>query len=141
MAAAVPATVRLSCPKEKTLRLFFGVDGQALFRCSGCEWYYTFGTQAPTGTDTATVTAGTTTAITVASGGASFTSGMLLLFDTALNTEVVTVGAGSTGTNIPVPGGFAKNHAANATFGQLLISVTYNAVGEQALVPAPGWGF
>jgi hypothetical protein len=139
MAVAVPASVTVTCPREKTLRLFDNLDGGVTHRCTGCEWQFTFATQAPTGTDTALVTAGTTVAITVASGGASFTSGMKLLFDTGANAEVVTVGPGSTGTNVPVPGGFVKSHSANATFGQLLISPSFSVA--DAVPAAPGWGF
>jgi hypothetical protein len=141
MVAGVPTAVTLTCPREKSLRAFVNIDGGTTYRCAGCEWSYGFGTTAPTGTDTAIVTAGTTVAITVASGGASFTTGMLLLFDTTTSAEVVVVGTGSTGTNIPVPGGFIKNHSANATFGQLLLTPSFNAAGEQAIPAAPGWGF
>lgn len=139
MATVVPAAQYLVCPRCKILRSFVNVD--TLYRCSACEWYWTLGTHAPTGTDTAAVTAGVTTAITVASGGASFTGGMLLLFDTGVNAEVVKVTATGTATNIPVCGGFIRNHAANATFGQLLISSTLSGVGQaQVRGPAP-YGF
>jgi hypothetical protein len=139
MAVAVPASVTVTCPREKVLRLFVNLDGGVTHRCTGCEWQFTFSAVSPTGTDTATVTAGSTTAITVASGGASFTSGMKLLFDTGTNAEVVTVGPGSTGTNVPVPGGFAKSHSANATFGQLQVAPSF-AVAD-TVPAAPGWGF
>lgn len=137
----MPVDVRLTCPRCKLLpRLFVAVDGKTLYRCNGCEWYFTLGTQAPTGTDTATLAVGGT-AITVASGGASFTSGMLILFDTGTNTEVLTVAAGATGTNIPLSTPAIKAHLANATFGQLLISSTLGGVGQDQVPANPGWGF
>jgi hypothetical protein len=139
MAVAVPVTATLTCPREKILRLFRNIDGGVTYRCSGCEWQYTLSTAAPTGTSTNTVTAGTTTAITVASGGASFTSGMKVLYDIGANAEVVTVGPGATGTNIPVPAGFAKAHGSGATFGQLALNPSY-AVAD-AVPAAPGWGY
>jgi hypothetical protein len=139
MAAGVPAALTLTCPRCKTLRKFVHVDTATLYRCGGCEWYFTLGTQAPTGTDTATLAVGGTT-LTVASGGASFTSGMLLLFDTGSNAEVLRVTSTGTATNIPVSAAI-KAHLANATFGQLLISSTLSGVG-QAAVPGPApYGF
>src|SRR5260221_9772167 len=101
MSVGVPTALTLTCPRCKTLRKFVHVDTATLFRCGGCEWYFTLGTQAPTGTDTATLAVGGT-ALTVASGGASFTSGMLLLFDTGSNAEVLRVTSTATATNIPV---------------------------------------
>jgi hypothetical protein len=108
--------------------------GSVQYKCSGCEWTFTFATQAPTGTSTASVTTAST-AITVASGGASFTAGIKLLYDTGVNAEVVTVSATGTATNIPIVGTFAKPHG-NVTFGQLAISSTYAGVG-QAQQPNP----
>lgn len=137
--AGVPTAVRLLCPRCKILHFFVALDGQTLIRCQGCEWQFTMSTQAPTGTDTATLAVGGT-ALTVASGGASFTSGMLVLFDTGTLAEVLTVQAGATGTNIPVSAAI-KAHAANATFGQLLLTPSFNAIGEQAVPAAAGWGF
>jgi len=96
VATGVPATVALTCPRCKTYRQFVNVDGGTLFRCAGCEWYWSLGTQAPTGTDTATLAVGGTS-LTVASGGTAFTSGMLLLFDTTVNAEVLKVTATGTG--------------------------------------------
>lgn len=58
-------------------------------------------TGAPSGTTSAAIAAGAT-ALPVASGGASFTQGMVVKLDTGASTEVVTVGAGSTGTSIVV---------------------------------------
>jgi hypothetical protein len=102
-------------------------------RCSGCEWTFGFSTQAPTGTGTAVLNAGGT-AITVASGGASFTNGMLLLCDTAQNAEVLTINGVSTATNIPIAAA-VRGHSFSVTFGQLLISSTYSGTGQEQ-VPA-----
>src|SRR5260221_12574950 len=101
MSTGVPAAQALTCPRCKVLRKFVNVDTATLYRCGGCEWYFTLGTQAPAGTDTATLAAGGT-ALTVASGGASFTNGMLLLFYTGVNAEVLRVTSTATATNIPV---------------------------------------
>jgi hypothetical protein len=123
------------CPRCKGLRSFVNVSqGGVGYLCSGCEWRFTFATQAPTGTSTASVTTAST-AITVASGGASFTTGMKLLYDTGVNAEVVTVASTGTATNIPIVNTFAKPHG-NVTFGQLLISSTFSGAG-QAAVPNP----
>lgn len=59
------------------------------------------------------------TALTVASGGASFTNGMVVSITDGNNTELVTVGAGATGTNIPVSA-LAHGHATGVTFGQFV---------------------
>jgi hypothetical protein len=148
MVASIPASVPLVCPREKFRRNFVGVDGSVTYRCSGCEWTYTLATQAPTSTSSAVLNAGGT-AITVASGGAAFTNGMYLLFDTLLNTEVLIVNGAATGVSIPVAAaaywpavtGAVKNHLTAVTFGQLLISSTYAATGEEAVPAAPSWGF
>ena len=148
MAGAIPSELFIACPRCKTTRMFVDVSGGGtLFRCGGCEWSFTLGTVAPTSTSTASVVIGGTT-ITVASGGASFTNGMFLLYDTGTNTEVLVVNGSATGTSIPVAGqwagqtraGFAKNHG-TCTFGQLSLSSTQGAVGEEAVPAAPGWGF
>lgn len=140
MAVAVPAAIRLSCPRCRALRAFVAIDGAALFRCSACELLYSLATQAPTGTSSAILAAGGT-AITVASGGASFTSGMILLYDTGQLTEVLTVNGAATGTSIPVTAA-VRGHATSAPFGQLAIAPTYSGYGvEQQPIPAPAWGF
>lgn len=70
----------------------------------------------PTSTASATITLGAT-AITVASGGTSFTNGMVVSIIDGNNTELVTVGAGATGTNVPISA-TAHAHASGVTFGQ-----------------------
>jgi hypothetical protein len=114
------------------------VDGGINFFCAGCEWRWVMSTQAPTGALNAGVAVGAV-ALPVASGGASFTTGMVLLVDTGTSAEVVTVPSpGGTGTSIPVPP-LAKAHLSAATFGQLLLTPAFTAVDR---VPAaPGWGF
>jgi len=115
------------------------MDGGTNFRCSGCELQYTLSAVAPTGTSTATLAAGGT-AITVASGGASFTNGMVLLYDTGQNAEVLTVNGSATGTSIPVTAA-VKAHA-TCTFGQLANAASYSGYGvEPQPVPNPPWGF
>lgn len=139
MAAGVPAGTTLTCPRCKALRPFVNVNGGTTYRCGGCEWRFTLSAVTPTGTSNGAITAGSSVAISVASGGTSFTSGMKLLYDTGTSAEVVTVGAGATGTSIPVPGGFAKSHNTAATFGQLSITPTDTA--SDAVPAAPGYGF
>lgn len=70
---------------------------------------------SPTDTISATVTAGDT-ALTVASGGASFTNGMKVAIQDGPRTEIVTVGAGSTGTSVVVSA-TAFGHAIGVKFG------------------------
>ena len=140
MAVAVPAAVRLTCPRCRTLRALVAIDGATRFFCAGCELPYTLGTQAPAGTSSATLAAGGT-AITVASGGASFTAGMLLLFDAGQLTEVLSVTATGSATSIPVTAA-AKSHATAAAFGQLSVGVSYAGYGvEPVPLPSPPWGY
>jgi hypothetical protein len=140
MVVAVPAAIRLTCPRCRILRAFVAMDGQVLYRCSACELLYTLGTQAPTGTANATLAAGGT-AIGVAAGGASFTNGMTLLYDTGVLSEVLTVNGAATGTSIPVTAA-VRSHASAVTFGQLTVGTTYASYGvEQQPIPAPSWGF
>jgi hypothetical protein len=76
------------------------------------------------------------TALPVASGGASFTSGMVLLLDTAGTPEVVTVTATGSLTSIPViPAALA--HASGAAFGHLSVASQYGTAVGQAAVPGP----
>lgn len=149
MPGAIPADLYLVCPRCKIVRKLANVSGGGIqYRCGGCEWTFSLGTIAPTGTSTASVVIGGT-AITVASGGASFTNGMILLYDTGTSAEVVTVNGTATATNIPVAGqwagevrgGFAKAHASGVAFGQFALTSTFGAVGEEAVPAAPGWGF
>ena len=138
--AAVPATLRLTCPRCRALRYFAAIDGVVTFRCAACEWYYLLSPVAPTGTSNAALSAGGT-AIGVASGGASFTNGMILLIDTGTLSEVVTVNGAATGTSIPVTAA-VRGHASAMTFGQLAIAPKYGGIGVgDAVIPAPGWGF
>ena len=140
MAVAVPQVVRLTCPRCRALRNFPSIDGGVLYRCAGCEWQWGLSTQAPTGTATAVLNAGGT-AITVASGGASFTNGMQLLYDTGQASEVLTVNGSATATNIPVTAA-VRGHLTAVTFGQLLIGLSFTGIGDQgAVIPNPGWGF
>lgn len=149
MAGAIPSELFLACPRCKIVRTFVDVSGGGVqYRCGGCEWTFTLGTIAPTGTSNASVIIGGT-AISVASGGASFTNGMFLMYDTGVNTEVLVVNGSATGTSIPVAGqwagetraGFAKAHGSGATFGQMSLSSTFGAAGQEAVPAAPGWGF
>lgn len=71
---------------------------------------------APTNTASGSIAQGAV-AITVASGGASFTNGMVISIIDGNNTELVTVGAGSTGTNVVISA-TAHAHASGVTFGQ-----------------------
>ncbi len=139
MAAGVPQAISLTCPRCKISRRFSNVDGGTLFRCTGCEWYWTLGTQAPTGTTNASRSIGAAT-IPVASGGASFTSGMLILIDTGTAAEVVTATSTGSATSIPVTA-FIKAHNSGVAVGQLLVSSTYSGVGQDAVPANPGWGF
>jgi hypothetical protein len=140
VATATPAAFFVTCPRCKFRRSAVNIDGGTLFRCSGCEWSFTMSTQSPTGTTNATRTAGQAT-IPVASGGASFTSGMVILIDTGVNAEVVTATATGSATSIPVTP-FGKAHGSGVAVGQLLVSPTYSGVGVEGAVPvAPGYGF
>jgi len=137
---AIPATLRLTCPRCRCLRAFVAIDGQVTYRCAACEWYYTLSAVAPTGTSNAALAAGGT-AIGVASGGASFTNGMLLLLGTGVLAEVVTVNGSATGTSIPVTAA-VRGHSSGMTFGQLAIAPRDSGIGVGgAVIPNPAWGF
>ena len=131
--------VFMTCPRCNATRLF-RIPG-ILYRCTACEWLFALTAQAPTGTSTAAVTSppSSVTAITVASGGASFTAGMSVLYDTGGTPEVVAVGGGATATSIPIPAGFTRTHASGAAFGQVSIATAYPTA--ETVPPAPGWGF
>ena len=136
---AIPVTITETCPRCLTSRIFVNVDGtNATYRCSGCEWQFSLTTQSPTDTTNAIITAGVSTAISVAAGGASFTSGMLIVIADPGNVEVVVAGSGATGTSIPVPGGFIKTHASGVSIGQMLLTPLQTAVDiVPALSPYP----
>ena len=71
---------------------------------------------APTNTASAPIGLGAT-AITVAANGTNFTNGMVVSIIDGNNSELVTVGAGATATNVPISA-TAKAHATGVTFGQ-----------------------
>lgn len=138
MVQGVPAAVLLTCPRCKITRRFENVDGGTSFRCAGCEWYFTLATQSPTGTTNASRAIGTTT-IPVASGGASFTSGMFILVDTGTNAEVVQATSTGSGTSIPVTA-FIKAHNSGVAIGQLKINPALTGVGLDAVPNVGSWG-
>lgn len=139
MVQGVPAAVTLVCPREKFPRLFVNVDGGITFRCAGCEWSYTLATKAPTGVTNASRSIGAAT-IPVASGGASFTSGMVILIDTGTAAEVVTATATGSATSIPVTA-FIKAHNSAVAIGQLAVNPSFGGVGQDQIPVAPSWGF
>ena len=106
MATGTPTAFLTTCPRCKVLRSFVNVDGGTLYRCGACEWYWTLSTQAPTGTTNAQSGVGSSpslpASLPVASGGASFTNGMLLLVGTGAVAEVVQVNGTPSGTSVPV---------------------------------------
>lgn len=134
-APLVPANVYAPCPRCNTLRTLIGTG--VAYLCGGCEWPFAATAVAPTGTGTAAVTTASV-AITVASGGASFTGGMWLLYDTGASAEILRVTATGTATNIPVAR-FARAHGGGAAFGKLQLTPTY--AGIERVPAAPGWGF
>jgi hypothetical protein len=138
MVQGVPAALQLTCPRCKIIRRLENVDGGITFRCAGCEWYLTLATQAPTGTTNASRAIGAAT-IPVASGGASFTGGMLILIDTAANAEVVTATSTGSATSIPVTP-FIKAHNSAVAIGQLKINPTLTGVGLDAVPNVGSWG-
>lgn len=139
MAVATPTAIRLTCLRCKTPRQMVQIDGGTLLRCSACEWPHSMAPVAPTGTATAGLAAGAT-AITVASGGASFTGGMVLIYDTGLLTEILTVTSTGSATSIPVSAA-AKTHLTGATFGQLAVTLSLSGVGLEQVPGNPGYGF
>jgi hypothetical protein len=93
--------------------------GKSMQVCYNAKLYAVAAVDAiktPTSTASAQIAQGAT-AITVASGGASFTNGMVISIIDGNNTELVVVGAGSTGTSVVVAA-TANAHASGVTFGQ-----------------------
>lgn len=134
----VPVATQLRCPRCKILRSFVNVDGGVTFRCAGCEWFLTLSAVAPTGVTNASRTTGAAT-IPVASGGASFTIGMLILYDAGTAAEVVTATATGSATSIPVTP-LAKAHNTAAAIGQLAINPALAGVGLDAVPNVGSWG-
>ncbi len=125
MAFGTPAVISLTCPRCRVKRTLVNIDGGTLYRCAACSFFITLTAVAPTGTASALLALGGT-AITVAAGGASFTNGMVLLYDVGIAAEVLTVNGAATATNIPVTAAI-KAHLTAVTFGQLSIGLTYGA--------------
>jgi len=123
-------------PECKTLRSFVNVDGGQTYRCAECEWFWSLTAGSPAGTATAPLAQGGT-AVTVTSGGAAFTSGMQVLYDSGTSAEVLNVGPGATGMSVPVSAA-VKAHTAGATFGKLVTSSTLGGVGQLAVPQLPG---
>src|SRR5215467_6367246 len=117
MAVGTPTAFYIPCPRCKIRRAMVNVDGGTLYRCAGCEWFYTMTTTAPTGTTNASRAVSAAT-IPVASGGASFTLGMNVLIDTGASAEVVIVTATGSATSIPVTP-FGKAHNSAVAIGQV----------------------
>ncbi len=93
--------------------------GQSINVCYNAKLYAVAGVdtiKTPTNTTSGSVIA-TATALPVASGGASFTNGMVISIQDGNLSEIVTVGAGSTGTSVVVSA-LANAHASGVTFGQ-----------------------
>jgi spore coat protein U-like protein len=137
--AGIPVATTLRCPRCKILRSFVNVDGGVTFRCAGCEWTLTLTAVTPTGVTNATRAIGALT-IPVASGGASFTSGMQILYDTGTSAEVVTATATGSATSIPVTA-LIKAHNSAVAIGQLAIGPAYAGVGQDQVPNAGGWGY
>jgi hypothetical protein len=149
-AAAVPVVAPDPiCPRCGTTWTFVNLSGAgAAYRCMGCEWQFTFSVGSPSGTTNAAITANTSTALSVASGGAAFTNGMFLFISDAANSEVVMVGGTPTGTSVPafmggsaygngaLANGFAFSHLSGVSFGKLVVTP---ALGVQAAQPVSGW--
>ena len=74
----------------------------------------------------------------MASGGASFTTGMWLLYDTGANAEILRVTATGSATSIPVAK-FYRAHGTSIAFGRLLLTPTQTV--SERVPAAPGWGF
>jgi hypothetical protein len=138
--AVLPPNKSIICPRCTLITGLFLNIQNTQYLCPRCEWRFTLGTKAPTGVTNAGVAAGAV-ALPMASGGAAFTTGMVLVVDTGNNAEVTTVVApGGTGTSVPVQA-LAKPHLTAAAFGQISLAVTYGSTGEEAVPVAPSWGF
>jgi hypothetical protein len=140
MAGAIPASFNfVPCPRcSNTVRLMVNISqGGVVYRCAGCEWQFTASTQAPTAVSNALVAVGAV-AIPLAAGGASFTIGMSLLYDTGTSAEILRVTATGSATSIPVSA-FGKAHATATAFGQLLLTPVLQTI--ERVPPAPSWGF
>lgn len=119
-------TAATGLPLPAGLSINLTIVPAALYAVSGAP-----NLKSPTATTSGSVIQGAT-ALPVASGGTSFTNGMLVYILDGNNTELVTVGAGSTGTSVVVSA-TAFAHGSGVTFGQLdstnnaAIKVSYGA--------------
>jgi hypothetical protein len=106
----VPSRVTATCPRCRARRVF-GSTGQGLdYQCGGCEWSFAFGAGTGPVNTNAAITAGTTTALPFASGGAAFSPvGNVLFISDGASSEIVVVSGTATGTSVPVSG-FAFSH-------------------------------
>jgi hypothetical protein len=132
MAFNVPPDALIACPRCGFTWSMNNIDGGQTYRCSGCEWLFALTTKSPTGTTNAALASVGATALSVASGGASFTGGMILLLDTGTSAEVLTVTATGSATSIPTTA-TVKTHLTGAAFGQLAVAPYLS--GEQAVQP------
>lgn len=98
----VPASVTFTCPKCKCLRLFLSVGPEIIYRCSGCEWSYTFAAGTGPLNTNAALTAGVSTSLSFASGGTAFSKGQVLFIADGASSEIVIVTGTTTATVVPV---------------------------------------
>ena len=98
----VPLSVTVTCPKCKCLRLFQSTGPETIYRCSGCEWQYTFAAGTGGLSTNGAVTAGVSTALPFASGATIFSVGQVLFINDGASSEVVVVNGTVTGTSVPI---------------------------------------
>lgn len=134
----IPANAFVLCPRCHVIRNMTGLADDLQFFCTGCEWAMTMGAGSSPLSTNAAITAGTTTALPFASGGTQFAAGQLLFINDAALSETVLVSGTSSATSVPVTP-FANSHASGKAVTVAVASPTLS--GQDAVPPAPGWGF
>jgi hypothetical protein len=133
----VPVTAYSSCPRCHFRWQFTAFSLETQYRCSGCEWAFSFGAGAsPLSTNGSVTTA--SLALPFASGATVFATGNVLFINDGASSEIVIVNGTVTGTSVPV----ADLDFSHGSAVAVSLAVATPQLTSVQTVPAnPGWGF
>jgi hypothetical protein len=98
------------------------------YRCGGCEYQLTFGAGSNPLSTSGALTAGTSTALSFASGGTQFSLiGSVLFINDAALSEIVVVNGTATGTSVPISG-LDNSHASGKAVTVAVAAPTFASV-------------
>jgi hypothetical protein len=132
----IPVTAYTLCPRCHFKWWFTGFSAETLYRCSACEWQFTYGAGASPLTTNASVTTASL-ALPFASGATVFTLGNVLYVNDGASSEIVIVNGTVTATSVPVAD-LDFSHG-NVAVSLAVATPTYS--GVQAVPAVAGWGF